>query len=131
MDETLKKRLILILAVLTAICLLGWLSSCISAVQFKSSRQEEVSRRLDAEEKLAKVSRERPELEEKLKKAGKDLEEEKASHEVAKKSLEQEQLVNMSLKEELQKLTKLKDKLEDDLKEALVAVKQAKPKQVK
>lgn len=131
MEETLKNRLMLILAVMTAICLLGWLSSCISGSQFKSSRQEEVSKRLDAEEKLAKVSREKPELEEKLKKAEKGLEEEKAGHEAAKKSLEQEQLINMSLKEELQKLTKLKDKLEDDLKEALVAVRQAKPKQVK
>ena len=131
MEETLKNRLILILAIVTAICLLGWLSSCISASQFKSGRQEEVSKRLDAEEKLAKVSREKPVLEEKLKKAEKDLEEEKANHEVTKKSLEQEQLVSSSLKEELQKLTKLKDKLEDDLKDALVAVKQAKPKQMK
>ncbi len=39
----------------------------------------------------------------------------------------QEQLVNQSLKEELEKVTKLKEKLEDDLKEALTTA-AAKPK---
>jgi hypothetical protein len=40
----------------------------------------------------------------------------------------QEQLVNQSLKEELQKVSKLKEALEEDLKEALVTGKSAKAK---
>jgi uncharacterized membrane protein YhiD involved in acid resistance len=128
MEETIKNRLILILAILSAIFFIGWLSSCINLKQFKSSKHEEIAKRLDAEEKLNKLLQEKPTQEEKLNKAQNDLEEEKVNHEATKKELEQERLVNMSLKEELQKLTKLKEKLEDDLKEALVAAKQAKPK---
>ena len=128
MEETIKNRLILILTILSAIFFIGWLSSCVNLKQFKSGRQEEIAKRLDAEEKLNKFLQEKPAQEEKLNKAQNGLEQEKVNHEATKKALEQEQLVNMSLKEELKKLTKLKEKLEEDLKEALVAAKQAKPK---
>ena len=53
----------------------------------------------------------------------KELEDTKAENETTKKALLQEQLVSQSLKEELQKVTKLKETLEDDLKDALVKVK--------
>ncbi|MDP2831088.1 MAG: hypothetical protein Q8O02_02415, partial [Candidatus Omnitrophota bacterium] len=48
-----------------------------------------------------------------------ESEELKAALEAIKKALLQDQLVNMSLKEELQKVTKLKEKLEEDLRQAL------------
>lgn len=123
-----KTRVILILAILTAIFFIGWLSSCINAGRIQTGRHEEIAKRLDAEEKLNKFLQEKPALEEKLNKAEKELEDEKLALETTKKNLEQEQLVNQSLKDELQKVTKLKDTLEDDLKKALVAVKQAKSK---
>jgi protein subunit release factor A len=50
----------------------------------------------------------------------KELQETKVGLEVAKKALLQEQLASQSLKEELEKVTKLKETLEEDLKEALV-----------
>ena len=40
--------------------------------------------------------------------------------EATKKSLVQEQLISSSLKTELEKISKLKEALEEDLKEALV-----------
>ena len=128
MEETLKSRLILILIILTVICFTGWLSSCVNARQFKSGRQEEISKRLDAEEKLNKFLQDKPALEQKIKQLEKESADQKTALGTTQKTLEQEQLVNMSLKEELEKLTKLKETLEEDLKEALVAAKQAKPK---
>ena len=128
MEETLKSRLILILIILTVICFTGWLSSCVNARRFKSGRQEEISKRLDAEEKLTKFMQDKPAVEQRLKQLEKESVDQKAALETTQKTLEQEQLVNMSLKEELEKLTKLKETLEEDLKEALVAAKQAKPK---
>ncbi|OGX18167.1 MAG: hypothetical protein A3K83_00075 [Omnitrophica WOR_2 bacterium RBG_13_44_8b] len=128
MEEALKSRLILILIILTVICFTGWLSSCVSARQFKSGRQEEISKRLDAEEKLTKFTQDKPAVEQKINQLEKESTDQKTALDATQKALEQEQLVNASLKEELQKLTKLKEALEEDLKEALVAAKQAKPK---
>ena len=128
MEDTLKNRIIVILAVMTAIFFIGWLSSCVNAGRFQAGRREEISKRLDAEEKLSKLMQDKPALDAKLNKADKNLEDAKVELEATKKNLEQEQLVNTSLKEELQKVTKLKEKLEDDLKDALVAAKQTKSK---
>lgn len=75
--------------------------------------------RLDVEEKLSNLGNAKEKLEDRVKALTQELEEEKVSHQVNKKSLLQEQLVNQSLKEELAKITKLKEALEDDLKEAL------------
>jgi valyl-tRNA synthetase len=121
MDESLKNRAILILAILTAIFFLSTVSSCSNAHRQKISRDKEMATRLDREEKLNKLEREKAGMDAKLKSLSQALEEEKTAHQATKKSLAQEQLVNQSLKEELQKVTKLKEALEDDLKEALVA----------
>jgi len=128
MEESLKTRIILILAILSTIFFIGTVSSCSNAYRQKASRDKEMAMRLDLEEKMTKFSQERTTVEEKLNTAAKELEEEKAAHQATKKALVQEQLVNQSLKEELQKVTKLKEALEEDLKEALVASKAAKAK---
>jgi len=127
MEETIKNRIILILAILSAIFFIGTVSSCSNAYRQKTARDKEMATRLDLEEKMSKFSQEKTTLEEKLKTRDKELEAAKAGHEATKKALVQEQLVNQSLKEELQKITKLKETLEEDLKEALVQAK-AKPK---
>jgi len=128
MDESLKTRIILILAILSAIFFIATIGSCSNAYRQKAARDKEMAARLDLEEKMGRFSQEKTMLEEKINTREKELEEEKAAHQATKKALVQEQLVNQSLKEELQKVSKLKDALEEDLKEALVASKAAKLK---
>ncbi len=126
MDEQLKNRLVIILAALTVIFFFATLSSCNSAMRQKTARDKEMSARLQLEEKMSKFSQEKSALEEKAKAKEKEADEAKQGFETTKKVLVQEQLVNESLKEELQKVTKLKETLENDLRNALVAEKKAK-----
>ncbi|MEI6631341.1 MAG: hypothetical protein WCL25_01850 [bacterium] len=129
MEESLKNRVILILGILTVIFFIGTLSSCNSSLRNKSARDKEMAARLELEEKMSKSSQDKTTIEKQLAVISQQLEEEKVGHQVSKNSLLQEQLVNQSLKEELQKVTKLKEALEEDLKEALVTNKSAKSKQ--
>ncbi|MDI6759163.1 MAG: hypothetical protein QMD94_05790, partial [Candidatus Omnitrophota bacterium] len=116
-----KNRIILILAVLNAILFISTLSSCSSAIRQKAGRDKEMISRLDLEEKMNKFSQEKAALQESLKAKEDELEKQKAALEAIKKALLQEQLINQNFKEEIQKISKLKDVLEKDLKEALVA----------
>jgi|SRR3989338_317368 len=121
MEEAIKNRVILILAILTAIFFIGTVGSCSNVGRLKIYRDKEMAQRLEAEEKINKFMQDKSVAEEKLNAAIQELAEEKVAHQASKKALLQEQLVNQSLKEELQKLTKLKEALEEDLKEALVS----------
>ena len=96
--------------------------------QLRSSRDNEMATRLDLEEKMGKFMQEKQALEKKINDLTQALEEEKAGHRTTQKALLQEQLVNQSLKEEIVKVTKLKETLEEDLKEALVTGKSLKDK---
>ena len=129
MEESLKNRVILILGILTVIFFIGTLGSCSSSLRNKNSRDKEMAARMELEEKMSKFSQDKTTIEKQLASVAQQLEEEKAGHQASKKALLQEQLVNQSLKEELQKVTKLKEALEEDLKEALVTSKSSKPKQ--
>lgn len=116
MEESLKNRFILILAILVIIFFVGTIRSCDTEKRLKTALIEldkEKAISWDTEQKINGLKEEKAALENKL-------EEVTAAQEVAKKALLQEQLVNQSLKEELDKVGKLKDKLEEDLKEALV-----------
>lgn len=120
MEESLKDRIILILSILTAIFFIGTVGSCGNTLRLRSSRDKEMALRLDSEEKINKFMQENQTLEKKLNDLTQELEAEKAGHQATQKALLQEQLVNQSLKEEIAKVTKLKEALEEDLKEALV-----------
>lgn len=128
MEEAIKNRIILILAIVTIIFFVISIGSCSNARRMRLIRDGEMAKRLDIEEKFAKFSQEKAGTEENLKAKEKELEEEKAGHGATKKDLVQEQLINQSLKEELTKVTKLKEAIEEDLKEALVTNKSAKSK---
>lgn len=128
MEETIKNRIILILAVLALILFMATISSCSNAYREKSARDKEMAARLDLEEKMSSFSQEKTILEEKLSAKEKELAEEEAAHQMAENALAQEKLINQSLQEELVKITKLKETLEEDLKEALVAGKSARPR---
>ena len=120
MDEALKNRIVIILAILSAVFFFGTLSSCNSAIRQKAARDKEMAARLALEEKTSKYVQEKSALEEKAKAKEKEAQELKAALEAAQKALAQEQLVDQSLKEELQKVTKLKETLEEDSNQALL-----------
>ena len=129
MEEALKNRIILILSILTVIFLIGTLSSCISAQRSKAAFNREMAARLDMEEKITKFTQEKTAIEAKIREVTQALEVQRAQLQATKKALLQEQLIGKSLREELQKIAKLKEILEEDLKEALVRNKSVKPKQ--
>jgi len=124
MEESIKSRVILILGILVIIFFMGTIRSCSTEKKLKltlADLDREKAANWDAEQKTNEFKKEKNILE-------KELEEVKDTYGANKKALLQEQLVNQSLKEELQKVIKLKDKLEEDLKELLVESKSAKPK---
>lgn len=125
MEESIKNRIILILGILSVILFIGLISSCNSTYRQKLARDKEMSSRLDMEEKMGRFSQEKTATEEKLKAVQKELNEERQAHQATGKALAQEQLVNISLKDELVKVTKLKEALEEDLKEALAGGKKS------
>jgi len=116
MEESLKNRLILILVILAVIFFLGTIRSCSATKRLKTALVEldkEKAFTWDTEQKVSELKKEKIILD-------KDLQEAKASLEVTRKALLEEQLANQGLREELEKITKLKEQLESDLKEALV-----------
>lgn len=119
MDEVLKNRILVGLAVLCAVLFFGTLSSCNSARHNKALRDKEMVARLAMEERSTKFVQERTLLEERAKAKENEVAELKAALEAAQKTSTQSQLVNQSLKEELQKVVKLKESLEEQLKQAL------------
>ena len=121
MDEALKNRIVIILAILSAVFFFGTLSSCNSAIRQKAARDKEMAARLALEERTSKYAQEKSALEEKARAKENETQELKVALEAAKKALVQGQLVSQSLKEELQKVTKLKETLEEDLRQALVS----------
>ncbi len=122
MEEAIRNRVILILSVFTAVLFFAAVGSCGSARRQKLARDKEIITRLDLEEKAGN-------LENQIANLTRQLQEEKAAHEVTRKALLEERLVSQAANEELQKVLKLKEALEEDLKEALVKGKSSKSRQ--
>ncbi|MFA5089897.1 MAG: hypothetical protein WC510_02535 [Candidatus Omnitrophota bacterium] len=120
MEEGIKNRVMMILAILSTIFFIGTVGSCSSLHRQKAARDKEMAMRLDIEEKMNKIMQEKTVAEEKLKAKDKELEEMKSAQQTLSKDLAQEQLVTQSLKEELHKSDEFKKALERDLKDALV-----------
>jgi len=119
-EENLKGRLVLVLGILNVIFLLFWVSSCNDVRKFKKAREKEMDTRLAVEQDRDKLSKLESSLKEKLGQVQEELGEKKAALDAVKKSLSQEQMVSNSLKSELEKISRLKEALEEDLKDALV-----------
>jgi len=113
MEEAIRNRIILILSLLTAILFVATIGSCGTARRQRLARDKEMAIRLDFEEKVGA-------LEKQVASLNQELQLVKTAADTSGKSLAQEQLASQALKEELQKVTKLKETLEDDLKDALV-----------
>ena len=120
MEEGLKSRIILILAILTAIFFIATMNSCMDARRWKKDRDGEKSTRFDLEARAQKFDSEKAGLEDRVRKLEKFLEDGKAELNKTKEALLQEQKENKNLAEELEKVTRLKETLEENLKEALV-----------
>jgi septal ring factor EnvC (AmiA/AmiB activator) len=128
LDENLKNRLLLILGVFVVFLMFTTANSCNSARTEREKRQREVAQRLDSEEKADVSQKQLTTLQDKLKDTETKLMEAAKELDGLKKQSVQEQMVNESLKTEIDKLSKLKEALEADLKEALVGKIPAKPK---
>jgi len=119
MIEAVKNRIILILSILTVVFFITTINSCTETQRQKQDKNREIFQRMELEEKSNKLSQEKSNLQNKLNNLQQETEELKAKLDTTQKALLQEELINKSLKEELDKITKLKDRLEEDLKEAL------------
>jgi predicted Holliday junction resolvase-like endonuclease len=121
MGGKVQKIIVLIVGVLCLILLLTTFQSCSNVRKFEEKARKEENLRFDAEEKQKKINDERADYEEKAKKLEQELNLKKAEAETVNKALLQQQLLNASLKTEVEKLSKLKETLEEDLKNALVS----------
>jgi len=119
-EENFKGRLVLILGISNLIFLLFWLGSCNVERKVKTARDKEMNIRLESEQKLDEFTKQKTGLEDKISKVEQELAQEKAELQANKKTLAQEQMISNSLKSELEKISRLKEALEEDLKEALV-----------
>lgn len=131
MEENLKGRAILILGISNVIFLLLFFGSCNNERNFKTARDKEMNIRLESEQKLDELAKQKTGLEDKISKVQGELAQEKAELEATKKNLSQEQMISNSLKIELEKISKLKEALEEDLKDALIKGKLSAPQKAK
>jgi len=89
--------------------------------KWKAAYNREMAKRLDAEEKLYLSSNQKTAQEEKLKQALDELKAERLAHEATRNALAQQEAINQSLKAELEKMIKLKEKLEETIRNSAEA----------
>ncbi|MFH1413302.1 MAG: hypothetical protein ABIG56_00430 [Candidatus Omnitrophota bacterium] len=120
MEESLKNRVILILVVLSVILSIGMIGSCNNAYRQRAAREKEMAVRIDLEERMNKFLQETNMLNVNLKRLEKELEVEQLARKQAEATLSKSQSVNTILQDEINREVKLKEALEEDLKDALV-----------
>lgn len=111
-EEQVQNKVLLAAVILAVVCLILAITSGITASKNKLGLQKEMALRMEVEEKLTSTSSKSTSLEGELKNTQDQLTQ-------TKTALDQEKLSNEALKTELEKLTRLKEQLEKDLKEAL------------
>ena len=121
MEEGLKNRLLLIVSILAIIFLISTIGASTNARRKTKDLENERTGRFELDEQMASFSKEKSDLEKKLKELATALEQEKVTREAVEKSLVEEKLASQKFKEDLEKMTRLKETLEEDLKEALHA----------
>jgi hypothetical protein len=120
MEEDIRGKLFPILVLLTLVFLISTVKSCSHIQKQKNMKDKEMYARLEAEERLQDVKKS---VEVKLMAKDKELQDEIISHEATKRILDQERSSNKDLKAELDKITKVKEVLEEELKDVLVGSK--------
>lgn len=119
MEDLGSKKIVIVLSVAMLFFMATTVTSCLTNGKQKKSRDVEMAKRLDAEEKLSKVSSDKTVTDEKITTLTREIDAQKAALEKMQRTLTQEQLVNKSLQEELDKVSKLKDSFEEKLNAAL------------
>lgn len=113
MEGVNKNQVIVILIILNLIFFVSMISFGKQVSKNKRALLKETNVRFDLEEKDNENAKKIAQAQEQARSLQQDLEEERSAHEVTRKALGAAQ-------EELDKITKLKNTLEEDLKEALV-----------
>lgn len=120
MEDDIRGKLFPIMVLLTLVFLVTTVRSCGTIQKQKSLKEKEMSAKLDAEEELSEIKKSR---DVQILVKDKELQDEKNSHEATRRILDQERLVNKELRSELDKITKVKEVLEEELKDVLVSSK--------
>lgn len=119
MEDIARNRLIAILGISAVIFFLLFLGARGNLNRQRNYASEKAARVMDLEDKIVQLEKEKSGCAEDLKNTQAGLSEEKAAHEATKKTLSQEQVAEAALKAELERITRLKETLEKDLKDAL------------
>jgi flagellar capping protein FliD len=109
-----KNNIVLALSLFSVLLFLGMFKSCSDAYKYRKLRDKEVVKRLDLEEKVDKLSRERNSEGDKLKGLTEELEAQKKARAQAEKALQAMQ----ALKQDLDKADKEKVTAVEELKDA-------------
>lgn len=121
MDENVKDKVILALAVACALLFFGMISSCSKSRQTMIAREKEMSIRFDAQAEVYNMQKEKTALENKLQKAQDAVKSAKSVSDSVQKSLDQEKAINQELRAEIDRLAGLNASLEEQLKNANAA----------
>lgn len=116
MAESLRSKIVILLILLCLLFLLSSIKSCGNAYRQKSARDREMANRLDLEEQMSGVLKDKAMAEEKLKARTKELTEQTAERKAVQLALAQEQSISASLKKELERATEQKNLIEEELK---------------
>ena len=134
MEEAIKNRIIVILSLLTIILFISTINASLNSRRLNKELTNQKDIRFELEKKADFAFKEQTRLEEEKKSLSREKEslsiqiaEEKKEFERLKKESEQlkkdlhaEKLMTGALKNELEKMTRLKEQLEENLKEALM-----------
>lgn len=120
MEEGIKNRVILILTILVIIFLISTISANMNVGRLKRELINQKDAKFELEKGLDSTLKEKTTLEEEKNSLLAQVEESKKEFEQITKDLQAEKLMTRALKDELEKMTKLKERLEEDLKEVLV-----------
>lgn len=120
MEEGIKNRVILILTISVIILIISTISANMNVGRLKRELINQKDAKFELEKGLDSIFKEKTSLEEEKNSLLAQVEESKKEFEQITKDLQTEKLMTRALKGELEKMTRLKERLEEDLKEVLV-----------
>ncbi|MFH1507372.1 MAG: hypothetical protein ABIG46_02945 [Candidatus Omnitrophota bacterium] len=119
MDEKLQEKFFFVLIIVCLLLLIAGVNSCSRLHQQKSLKNDEMSKRLDAEEALALANKEMSILGKKISAKEDELAKARQGVQLTEELLKQVRQESQGLREELVKINKVKEALEEQLKEFL------------
>jgi chromosome segregation ATPase len=118
MEEIVKNRIMALLGILAVIFFLLFLGARGSLTRHKNDAAAKSALVFDLENNVVTLGKEKSSLSEDLKRVQTQLAQEQAAHTATKEKLSQELVAQQALKVELERVTRLKETLEKDLKDA-------------